>query len=274
MKIDSNLVAEMASKLPGIGMKHDQTIDVPNTPLVEFRVMLNGPEKLFNGFYDLEDSFAKEFHYLGDICKEPISLEFGGKEFKFLPPKKVIVSDNLFREYSCLDYGCSRCCKKTRYWNIFSENEYNLNKEKYPTEVFNGNFTEAKVNGVAKKFYVEDRTMTFCNHLDMVGEMCRIHEANPIHCMFPMTKFKRMKNTQVTYITKEIFGRNWNMQCPAAFKPMTEGGFKSTEYMFLRLKALADEMNVDTHIDYIIEDFQKRYYAKHYSHDLSAFFKE
>jgi Fe-S-cluster containining protein len=173
-----------------------------------------------------------------------------------------VISDNLFRSYNCLNYGCSKCCKKTRFWNIFSADQYEENKKIYDTETYSGKNVTVKVNGKDKEFYIEDHTNTFCDHIDHEGEFCRIHLTNPIHCALPLIKFKRVRNK--TYVTKEYFGRNWNMKCPAVFVPMTEEGYEGLLYMMDRVKRFADEMEIETRIDDIIFEIKNKWKDMNY----------
>lgn len=242
-------------KSKDFGVLHEQRLDHPQTSFIKSDIY--GDENTFLTSYNLLNSFKKAFHYLGDIALEPIEIEFNKKKILFTPPRGVKVSKNVLRQYNCLDYGCAKCCKKPKFWNIFSIDQYEENVSKYTSEVYNGEFTTAIVNGIEHKFYVESHTDTFCNHLDFEGEFCRIHELNPIHCALPLTKFKRMKG--ITYVTKEYFGRNWNMRCPAVFKPLDEDGFNGLIYMMNRVKKFADEMQVKTHIDKIIDDITSMY---------------
>jgi Fe-S-cluster containining protein len=240
---------------PEYGKLHEQTIGLPQTDLIQSEIY--GAEKRFQSPYGMKSSFKKAFHYLGDIAIHPVTIEVEGKVMRYDPPAAVKVSKNVLRQYNCLNYGCSKCCKKTRYWNIFSEKQYQENIAAYKDELYNGEMKTILVNGEEKQFYVEQHTDTFCNHLDFEGEFCRIHELNPIHCALPLTKFKRSKN--ITYVTKEYFGRNWNMRCPAEFKPMDKDGFDGMIYMMNRIKSFAEEMNIETHIDKIIYDITEMY---------------
>lgn len=238
------------------GKIHSQTLDKPLPDYLESKIY--GKEKVFSSFYGIESAFYKTFHYLADIAVDPFFIEVDGKKIEFLdPPKNIIISKMILRQYNCLDYGCSKCCTKPRFWNVFSKNQYLENLAKYANdpilkEIYNGNKKTISVNGKEKDFYVEDHTNTFCDHLDQEGQMCRIHEHNPIHCALPLTKFKRIKDT--TYVTKEYFGRNWNMKCPARFEPLNEEGFNGILWMLNRVKAFADEMDIKTRIDEIIKD--------------------
>src|SRR3989338_6252127 len=104
-------------------------------------------------------------------------------------PSEIIVSDNLFRQYSCLEYQCSRCCWKTMHWNIFTPEQYKSMASISSSDAGFGQELPISVNGKNHAFYAEDNTDKTCRHLD--ANKCGIHEYNPIHCALPLIKFKR-----------------------------------------------------------------------------------
>lgn len=263
-KEEQALIFEKVAANPEYGKLHEQKLGIPQDEFISYEIY--GKERRFQSAYDITNSFKKTFHYLGDIAKSSFSIEVGGKLHTYDPPSDVIVSDNLFRGYSCLNYGCSKCCTKTRFWNIFSAGQYEENKRIYENEIYAGKSIIVKVNDKDKEFYVEDHTNTFCDHVDKEGEACRIHLTNPIHCALPLTKFKRVRNK--TYVTKEYFGRNWNMKCPAVFAPMTEEGYEGLLYMMDRVKRFADEMEIDTRIDDIIFEIKNKWKEMNYTNIL------
>ena len=105
--------------------------------------------------------------------------------------------------------------------------------------------------------YSEDHTNRDCPHLDYTRNLCKVHLQNPITCAFPLVKFKRVKD--VVYLTREYYGRNWFMKCPAKFGPMTEQGYNFTVYLLNRLKAMCEELSVEHHVDSIIQRVQSMY---------------
>lgn len=221
-------------------------------------------EQRFKSIYTLPASIEKLFDYLGRITKERFVVEYKNikKNFKriYNPPTKIVVSNNLFREYSCLKYKCSRCCWKLRDWNVFTRKQMFELRNKYNEE---SKYPKPQIIIINKKkfiVYVENNTTRHCPHLDKENNKCKIHIINPIHCALPLIKFKSVKGT--TYITREYFGRNWLMKCPVKFKPMTEGGYKTTLFMLDRVKQMAEEYNIKTYIDDIINEVKEKWRKK------------
>jgi len=209
--------------------------------------------------YNYIQSVEKCFSYLGAICRDKFRIGIQDKNIIkyiiFHSPKEVIVSDKLFRSYSCLDYGCSRCCTYVGYWNIFSANQYEEIVNNYPKEEFLGEIRTIIVNGKDYKIYVEKHIKDKCIHLK--EGKCAVHLSNPIHCAFPLMRFKRVKDK--VHITREYFGRNWNMKCPARFHTMSKNGYKYTLHILERTKQMAEEFNIPTYIDEIINDVKYKW---------------
>ena len=210
-------------------------------------------ESRFSTVYGLKNSVDKLFKSIGNIATEPFTVEFQQKDknhqLNYSPPDGIIVSENLFRQYDCLEYRCSRCCWKTRHWNIFTQEQYN----KLP-QVHKGFGQKIflTINKNNRLFYVEDNTDEICRHLE--NNSCGIHEENPLHCALPLIKFKRTKrgDSEITYVTKEVYTRNWHMLCPVKFKTINKEGYQKTLWVLGKVKDLAEELQITTSIDKII----------------------
>ncbi len=214
--------------------------------------------------HTIPKSIEKLLTYLERVAKRPFSLRYFLKDklkvyvknFKNIP-NRVVVSKNLFRQYNCLDYNCSRCCTRVGFWNIYTPKQYENLKREYPNEPYNGKFFSVLIDGKDYNFYIEDHTNKKCVHLDKERNLCRIHTANPIHCALPLIKFKYNSRTKITYITREYFSRNWFMQCPVKFKPMTEEGFNTTIWVLERVKDMAEELQIPTYMSEVIEEVKE-----------------
>lgn len=214
--------------------------------------------------HDLPSCIKKTFGYLSNVSREDFTIFFNwkGKEhrYEFNRPDKVVVSDNLFRSYSCLDYGCSKCCWYVGFWNIFSNRQMMKMIEKYGSEqgkdydiIHVGLHNQDLSTQGVKNLHIRQHVGTVCQHLDRSTNSCSIHEENPIHCAFPLVKVQRVKNT--THITRQKFGRNdMTIQCPADFKPMTQSGFDYTIKLLERLRSFGEEMQIKTHMDDVIRE--------------------
>lgn len=216
---------------------------------------------MYNTKYNIRASLDKALSYTASISKEPVIIEIEGlRPVIFSSPPKIediIISKNYYRDYSCMDYnGCNICCTKVGFWNIFSAPQYNDLKSR--NVELPGMFKNIKVNDKEVSVYIEDHTETQCFHL--VKDGCSVHTNNPIHCMFPLIKFKRIKQKNL-YITKEVFGRNWAMGCPInlpQFKTITEETYQSRCIKpLIMLKEFSEAMGVETHIDYIISKVEE-----------------
>jgi len=58
--------------------------------------------------------------------------------------------------------------------------------------------------------------------------------------------------SDIAYAAREIYTRNWHMQCPVEFKPINKEGFQKTLQVLNRVKNMANELEVETSIDNII----------------------
>lgn len=220
--------------------------------------------------YGLKYSMERALGYTALIAKDDMEVVLDGKILKLdnrVDKKDIVLSDNYFRDYSCLDYpGCAICCNKVGYWNIFTEKQYNILKKenKDDTIKLDGIKKEILINGKKVVVYVEDHSVEVCSHLTEKG--CDIHYNNPIHCMLPLIKFKIINSSKWgrrLHITKEIFGRNWQIGCPVTlkeFKFVTEGKFEERcIYPLIKLKEFSKELRVDTNIDFLIDKIKRRY---------------
>ena len=210
--------------------------------------------------YNLKSSLEKAFGYVSVIAKEPVILKFDDKEIILnnqVSRDNIKISDFYFRDYSCMNFpGCVICCSKVKFWNIFTMKQHEAIK-KDGIEL-TGEIKEISINSKESKIYVEDHTVKECPHMI---DGCRVHLDNPIHCMLPLVKFKE-RNVKLC-ITKEVFGRNWQFGCPinvSVFEPIKPENYY---YRCIRpldkVKEFAEQFNVDTHIDYIIDLVNLRY---------------
>jgi len=200
--------------------------------------------------YNLQQSFSKVIYYVGNISKQPIQYTLDGKCFTINTPRKIFISKNFFRGFVCK--SCGRCCK-VNFYNCYSENEFNIFKKVYPEKIQMFDKKDLIVNNTKCNVYVTSHNDDgICPYLS-VDNMCTVHEINPLHCAIPLMKFKNVDN--ITYITKEPYGRNWQFGCKAELtkQPITPYMQPRDLYLLTRVKALCDEWGVDTYIDKIID---------------------
>jgi len=206
----------------------------------------------------MEDSIERWLHYLANISKEPLQFSSMHPEmlFQFEPPKAVVVSQMLYRYYSCMDYNCSRCCH--HYWNCYTSEQGSVfTYDELQRHTSPPVWLACEINGRSQAIMLEDHTApdktkngAVCGHLK--NNRCTIWSREPIHCAYPVMKFKRIKDT--TYITREYYGRNQYIKCPVGF--VREGDSKhifETVYKKLeRMELWAEEWGIETHIESIL----------------------
>jgi len=212
--------------------------------------------------HKLERCIDYLFEYLSDVSKEPFTVSFSikGKKYNktFTPPISIKVSDKLFQSYSCIDYGCSKCCWYVGYYNIFTYNQFSDSVLKYKDEKYDKyvEFASVFVNSSPKQLMIQDHTNSICSH--MREQKCMIHEENPIHCAFPLMRVYRVKGT--TMITRVPFGRNSRyMKCPVKFEECTQESVDFSIYLLKRLEKFGNEMGIRTRVPEIIEQIENRW---------------
>ena len=224
--------------------------------------LLKQSKEPFKSSHSFSSCLQGYFEYIEKVALEDFEVEYEYEKkkyvYKAVKPTKIVISNNLFRAYSCLDLGCSKCCVGHGFVNIFSEQEYSkfLDITKAQDDY---NHSTIKVKGEDRgiRYYVH--THEVCKHIDTKVNGCGVHQYNPIHCAFPLMKFKRVKG--VTHITREYFGRNWNMKCPAKFKPVSQAGFDYTLFLLNRVLDVAKEFNIKTDLERIIPEVTLKYHA-------------
>lgn len=172
-------------------------------------------------------SFKTFFAYITPFLKEPVKVVVGEGLISLQPPKKIKISETIFRKYEC--GMCGSCCGG--YVNIFSE---------YHCRKYLGvepNFT-ATLNGEVYHFYIEDHVNKRCEHLKD-GNKCDIHLHNPLHCMFPPIKFRKVGN--VVYLVKQPFSRNLGRMCKIRWLGKGERISEWDEYRFNFLREVLVE---------------------------------
>jgi len=175
-------------------------------------------------------SFKTFFTYIVPFLKEPVEVVVRGKSINLTPPKKIKISETIFRKYEC--GMCASCCEG--YVNIFSE---------YHCRKYLGvepNFT-VTLNGKEYHFLTEDHTSRKCEHLRS-DNRCAIHYYNPLHCMFPPIKFRRIG--EVVYLVKQPFSRSLGKVCKIRWlgKEGRIGEWDEYRFHFLR-KILVEDFS-------------------------------
>lgn len=123
------------------------------------------------------DSFDRIVSYFQALANTP----FEYREKKYTPYRGLVVSTNVFRDYTCPS-GCGACCMRVSL--VFDRPR--------PSDLPPINFHEFRLNGRHLDFPVDvqaDRqNERFCRHLDGEGR-CGIYEYRPLPCRFELFKF-------------------------------------------------------------------------------------
>ena len=224
-----------------------------------------GKKIQFKNVHNFKNCFFGLIEYIERVAKHDFEVVFTdekGKEHnkEFKAPKMVKVSPYLLRGYSCLDYGCSKCCCFHGFVNIFSEEEYTEALQKYPEKKSEWDaykpFTSI-IKGETRTLYKYDHTDSICNHIT-VGEIngCSIHQLNPIHCAFPLMKFSRKGD--VVNVIRQAFGRNHlSLKCPVVFVEPNESIYNYTIELLTRTERMAKSYNIETWVPEIIEKIKE-----------------
>lgn len=218
--------------------------------------------------HSFKDCYFGLIEYIERVAKKDFEVVFTdekGKEHTktFIAPKQVKVSPYLLRGYSCLDYGCSKCCWFHGFVNIFSEEEYFEALEKYPekkSEFENYLPFTSVIGGEVRTMYKYDHRDHICKHIT-IGEIngCGIHKLNPIHCAFPLMKFSRKGD--VVNVIRQAFGRNhMSLKCPVEFIEPNQTIYDYTIELLTRTHKMAMSYNIETWVPEIIEKVNELWY--------------
>ena len=228
------------------------------------------PEYIFEpkGSLNLKGCFKFELRRLQGFVTDPVRIVISDPSFKkdldiaIDPVNKIVIDDSLFRRYSCLDYpGCSNCCA-INVWHIFLIgftpnwliNELREGGAKTVSCMFRGSDSAPKC--VAYSCHDHTDHAVKCRFLSETG--CSVHVNNPISCMFPLVRFGVSDGT--LHIGKRMYGRNWQLGCPAKFKPYDNvHQFENdTVSRFLRFKAYMDYIGIPNRVGEVIEMIRNR----------------
>lgn len=217
--------------------------------------------------------FGKIVEYVAALAKEDIILEVNGKTTVYEASKDIYLMPIFFRGDGCERTG--KCCR--HYTIAFTEEghkkileatqddfaKYFLPMNYYEDLMASIEIVETTINGNKVKFYcdppkTESIKRKQCDHLfyDEKGlSYCGIQPVKSITCEFPHNNMYRTQGK--TYIRKQQFGRNHQLGCPVEFCEFNYLKFKAIDIpLFKRLKAIADDMKVETYIPELLAIFE------------------
>lgn len=239
-----------------------------------------------NNDYKILDSELRDIKWVvgnfGRLTKEHFTINIGSENLKFVPPRRLVISPQFFRNKNCLH--CGGCCKKgtTLVYtasgiaemqkiiehklviSTCNDNEIieqlllGLIKVDVKVFCFDNNVVNTKSFWVYNK--VRNNLRCFFNKLKIdAGKSaeeclweCIIHVVKPTNCAFSL-RVCDSKREDIILLTKKQYGRNWVFGCPAEF-----GEFNREEFEMYDLKALrsllriAEDLGISTFLPEII----------------------
>jgi Fe-S-cluster containining protein len=124
-------------------------------------------------------------------------------------PKTLVLTPNLFRQYSCPE-GCGACCHHEYSLDYLpSEIQHASSQAKKRVVKFNGKdieiFTDNQLNTANNSGY--------CRHLNTTNGRCSVHPLQPFSCDFELMRFvvDCVKEPDSYRLSTQYFGRGWAM---------------------------------------------------------------
>lgn len=141
-----------------------------------------------------QDSFDHIVSYFKALANQ--SFEYNGKEY--LPYDELIVTDKVFRSYSCPSH-CGACCMKcSLVWDVHVS---------LPGVIH----TPQTINGVAIDFWTNTQSMhkgKKCQYMQEKAR-CGIYSLRPLPCRFELFKFVHYISKNKVYARVALPGRGW-----------------------------------------------------------------
>lgn len=217
--------------------------------------------------------FGKIVEYVAAMAKEDIHLTVEDKETVYKASEEIYLTPLFFRGDGCMRTG--KCCR--HYTIAFTEEghkkileatkddfaKYFLPMDYYEDLMQSLEIVETDINGNKVVFYcdppkTESVKKKQCDHLfyDKEGlSYCGIQPVKSITCEFPHSTMYQVRGK--TYIRKQQFGRNHQLGCPVEFCGFNYVKFKAIDVpIYKRLKAIADDMKVETYIPELLAIFE------------------
>ncbi len=215
-----------------------------------------------------QDSLYKIASYLEGLASKPFTLN----DIQYKPPKRLYISNSLFRDYLCLA-NCGGCCRG--FTLVYFQHNIKDFLEKYPQFGKDIKEVKIKVNGIKKKVYSLKNDFTIekrefkgkirenydqCQYLDD-QKRCMIHEANPLSCRFELKKVTIDKERNRTILGKKMFGRAWQMNPPygalCEMKGFTIQGYENDLRDLRDLKYIADDFGITHNVDKVLSKLEE-----------------
>lgn len=145
------------------------------------------------------DSLARIVSYFHALAREPFSSPFGDRR----PYSRLVVSEKVFRSYSCPPQ-CGACCMRcSLVWRHRSE---------APSDAITA-ARAVKINNVTLDFIVDEQAGhdgRFCSHLDGEGR-CGIYASRPLPCRLELFKFVHTSDHSVARAMVRLPGRGFTL---------------------------------------------------------------
>lgn len=189
-------------------------------------------------------SFDRIVSYFHALARQP--FEFSGKQF--VPYKKFVISDKVFRSYSC-PQGCGACCMRcSLVWD--EPNEFAKTTEEFT------------VNGITQIFYADLQKTgdKYCSYLNREDGRCGVYLKRPLPCRFELFKFVHHKVQSTSRAMVRLPGRAWNLTqingtkgAMCAITPYDEALTKTHIRDLIIIKKWMDAFNIENDCQAVID---------------------
>jgi len=195
-----------------------------------------------------QDSFSRILSYFHALAAE--EFEHDGHIYK--PYDALVITDAVFRSYTCPD-TCGACCMKC---SLLWDTDTNLDNVKYAPQT---------INNITVPFWVDvqndnNRKDGKCKYLDETAR-CKIYPLRPLPCRFELFKFIHYVTKNKVYARVALPGRGWALTRIDGNK----GNLCTiTEYDRNATMAQAADLT-------IIARWMEQFKIKHNAHELIAY---
>jgi len=202
--------------------------------------------------------FRNAIQCVTSIMYGSMNIEYPNDSKEVIKPAVMVtVSDKFYRGAKCR--MCKRCCSSAS--RVWSDREFHVLEQVHPdlvnelpkTHGVSWSSFEVTVNGRVCKFRSLSASKKVCVFLDRV-KGCLIHGVEPVSCALPVIKFKQNATKRHTVVTKEQFGRSYNIGCPIEYDVLTRKEFSRSDLEVMhRVKLLAEDLGLPSRIDWVVK---------------------
>jgi len=144
---------------------------------------------------NIENSFSRIVSYFHALSNE----SFTYNNIIIEPYEKLIITENVFRSFTCPE-NCGACCVKCSL--IWPESNELQNLELSPQTI----------NGITVNFFEDKQKynkINRCAYLNIINGRCNIYHIRPLPCRFELFKFAHYTSKNKVYAHVALPGRGW-----------------------------------------------------------------